>query len=239
MTALVDPFRPVPHEARFRDRREAGERLAALLECWRGERPVVVGIARGGVPVAVEVARALAAQLDVTVVRKVGAPQNPEYAIGALAEGGVRVFSFAAVRAVGVSARQLDALADRVEAELLRRLVRCRGDRPPTELQGRTAILVDDGLATGRSALAAVRSLRKRGAARVILAAPVAAGESARMLRRHADRVVCVREPDELWAVGCWYEDFRPTTDEQVTAALAEASHRIRTSVRTFVRAPE
>jgi putative phosphoribosyl transferase len=212
--------------ARFRDRHDAGRQLAALLERFRGERPVVVGIPRGGVPVAAEVARALAAPLDITIVRKVGAPQNPEYAIGALAEGDVCVLSEAAVRAVGLSDRQLDALAAQVEEELLLRLARYRGARAPVVLRDRTAILVDDGLATGRSALAAVRSLRRRGAARVILAIPVAAPESAHMLRGHADAVVCVHEPPSLWAVGYWYEDFRPISDEEVTAMLAE--HRPR-----------
>lgn len=211
----------VPRGLRFRDRQDAGRQLATLLERFRDERPVVVGIPRGGVPVAVEVARALGAPLDVTIVRKIGAPQNPEYAIGALAEGGVRVLSESAVRAIGLSDRQLDALAAHVEDELLRRLARYRGARAPVALEGRTAILVDDGLATGRSALAAVRSLRRRGAVRVVLAVPVAAPESARALRRHADEVVCIYEPADLWAVGYWYEDFRPTTDEEVAAALS------------------
>jgi predicted phosphoribosyltransferase/dienelactone hydrolase len=192
------------------------------LERLRDERPVVVGIPRGGVPVAAEVACALGAPLDVTVVRKIGAPQNPEYAIGALAEGGVCVLSDEAVRATRMSDRELDALAAHAEDELLRRLSRYRGARAPTALRGRTAVLVDDGLATGRSALAAVQSLRGRGASRVILAVPVAAPESAQLLRRYADEVVCIYEPADLWAVGYWYEDFRPTSDDEVTAALAE-----------------
>jgi putative phosphoribosyl transferase len=222
VSGIDDPPSLVARDVRFRDRRDAGRQLAAPLERFREARPVVVGIPRGGVPVAAEVARALAAPLDVTVVRKIGAPQNPEYAIGALAEGGVRVLSEQAVRAVGLSERELAALAAQVEDELARRLARYRGAEPPVALQGRTAILVDDGLATGRSALAAVRSLRKRGAARVILAVPVAAPESARLLRRHTDEIVCLHEPQDLWAVGFWYEDFRPTTDEDVAATLAE-----------------
>lgn len=218
---LDDPPTVVPREVRFRDRRDAGRQLARLLERYRDERPVVIGIPRGGVPVAAEVARALRAPLDVTVVRKVGAPQNPEYAIGALAEGGARVFDEQAVRATGMSARQLDELAAQAEDDLLRGLAQYRGARAPVPLKGRTAILVDDGLATGRSALAAVQSLRKCGVARVVLAVPVGAPESARNLRRHADEVVCVHEPEDLWAVGFWYEDFRPTTDEQVVSLLA------------------
>jgi putative phosphoribosyl transferase len=155
-------------------------------------------------------------------VRKIGAPQNPEFAIGALAEGGVHVLSERTVRALGLSEPELQALIARVEGELAERCLRYRGKREPASLGGRTAILVDDGLATGHSALAAVRSLRERGARRVILAVPVAAPKSADELRRHADRVVCVEEPAELWAVGYWYENFRPTTDDEVTSLLAE-----------------
>jgi predicted phosphoribosyltransferase len=222
VTSIEDPPTLVPRDVLFRDRRDAGRQLAVLLERLRDERLVVVGIPRGGVPVAAEVARALGAPLDVMVVCKIGAPQNPEYAIGALAEGGVCVLNDEAVRATRMSDGELDALAAHVEDELQRRLSRYRGARAPAALEGQTAILVDDGLATGRSALAAVQSLRKRGAAWVILAVPVAAPESARVLRRYADRVVCIYEPADLWAVGCWYEDFRPTSDDEVTAALAE-----------------
>ncbi len=211
----------VPGALRFQDRHDAGRRLAALLEPFRDERPVVVGIPRGGVPVAAEVARALGAPLDVVVVRKIGAPQNPEFAIGALAEGGVHVLSDRVVRALGLSGPELRALIARVEGELAERRLRYRGAHEPAPLRGRTVILVDDGLATGHSALAAVQSLRKRGATRVILAVPVAAPESAHELRRHVDEVVCVEAPAELWAVGYWYEDFRPTTEEEVAALLA------------------
>jgi putative phosphoribosyl transferase len=221
VTSIDDRPPLVASSARFRDRHDAGRQLAALLEPLRGARPVVIGIPRGGVPVAAEVARALDAPLDVTMVRKIGAPQNPEFAIGALAEGGVHVLSDHAVRALGLSDAELTLLTARVERELLERLARYRGARKPAELSGRIAILVDDGLATGRSALAAVQSLRKRGAARVVLAVPVAAPESARKLRRYADEVVCAKEPFDLWAVGFWYEDFTPTTDEEVAALLA------------------
>lgn len=222
VTSIEDPPTLVPRDVRLRDRRDAGRQLAVLLSRFRDERPVVVGIPRGGVPVAMEVAGALGAPLDVTVVRKIGAPQNPEYAIGALAEGGVCVLSDEAVRATRMSGPELDVLAARVQDQLLRRRSRYRGARAPVALEGRAAILVDDGLATGRSALAAVQSLRKRGASRVILAVPVAASESAQVLRRYAEEVVCIYEPADLWAVGCWYEDFRPTSDDEVAAALAE-----------------
>ena len=212
---------PAPGRLRFKDRHDAGRRLAALLEQARREHPVVVGIPRGGVPVAAEVARALDAPLDVAVVRKIGAPQNPEYAIGALAEGGVHVLSEQAVHALRLTENEREALIARVEGELEQRLRHYRGDRAPIELTGRTVILVDDGLATGRSALAAVRSLRRRGAARVILAVPVAARQSAQSLSDEADEVVCVEMPSDLWAVGYWYEDFSPTTEVEVAALLA------------------
>jgi putative phosphoribosyl transferase len=208
----------------FADRRDAGRRLAALLEAKRAERPVVVGVARGGVPVAAEIARALDAPLDVAVVRKIGAPTNREFAIGALAEGGVHVLSARAVRALRLSEPALAALISRAERELAERLARYREARAPVELAGRTAILVDDGLATGRTALAAVRSLRRRGAARVILAAPVASPDAAAALREEIDELVCIEVPADLWAVGYWYRDFSPTTDAEVAALLAEAA---------------
>ena len=221
ITSLEDPLALAPTAVRFVDRRDAGRRLAALLERFRDQRPVVVGIPRGGVPVAAEVAHELGAPLDVVVVRKIGAPQNPEFAIGALAEGGVRVVDDQTVHAVGISDVELQVLIARAESELSGRVRRYRGARDPAELRGRTVILVDDGLATGRSALAAVQSLRKRGAARVILAVPVAAFYSVEELRDQLDEIVCVEEPDDLWAVGFWYENFLPTTDEEVNALLA------------------
>jgi putative phosphoribosyl transferase len=221
--ASIDPPALAPGALGFKDRHDAGRRLAALLESFRGEQPVVVGIPRGGVPVAAEVARALGAPLDIAVVRKIGAPQNPEYAIGALAEGGVHVLSEQAVRALRLSEAELQALLARTDHELRERLDRYRGVRGPVELRERTAILIDDGLATGSSALAALGSLRERGAKRLILAVPVAATSSVRALRDYADEVVCVEMPDDLWAVGYWYEDFRPTTDQELMALLGEA----------------
>ncbi len=242
VTPLEDPPVFVPSAVRFEDRRDAGRQLAALLEPLRGERPAVVGIPRGGVPVAAEVARALGAPLDVVAVRKIGAPQNPEFAIGALAEGGVHVLSDQTVRTLGLSGPGLQALIAQAEGELVERRLRYRGAREPGPLSGRSVILVDDGLATGRSALAAVQSLRRRGATRVIVAVPVAAPESAEELRRHADEVVCVEEPVELWAVGHWYKDFRPTTDEEVTALLArygEPAPRTRAVEDHHARTPD
>ncbi len=237
VTSLVDPPSLAP-AVRFRDRHDAGRQLAALLERFREERPVVVAIPRGGVPVAAEVARALDAPLEVALVRKIGAPQNPEFAIGALAEGGVHIVSVESVRALGLSEPELRALLARGEAELAAQLRRYRGSRAPLDLTGRTALLVDDGLATGRSALAAVRSLRQRGAARVILAVPVAAPESAQALAEEADEVVSVETPEDLWAVGYWYEDFSPTSDEEVTTLLAGARHANAGSLTPGAAAP-
>jgi putative phosphoribosyl transferase len=209
-------------EVRFSDRHDAGRRLALLLEPYAREQPVVVGLPRGGVAVAAEVASALGAPLDVVVVRKIGAPQNSEYAIGAVAEGGVRVLGRRVGRAADLSGPELDALIARADRELEERVRRYRGSLDPVDVVDRTVIAVDDGLATGRSALAAVGSLRKRGAARVILAAPVASRESVRMLAEAADAVVCVEVPPDLWAVGAWYADFRPTSDTEVAELLAE-----------------
>ena len=216
------PLQPAPPALVFRDRRDAGRRLAALLEPYRAERPVVIGMPRGGVPVAAEVARALGAPLDVTVVRKIGAPMNPEFALGALAEGGVGVLSERTARAAGLSDDALRSLVGEVGRELAERTRHLRGGREPLELEGRTAIVVDDGLATGRSALAAIRSVRKRGAARVILAVPVAAPASLAALRPEVDELVCVEAPEDLWAVGAWYADFAPTSEEEVISLLAE-----------------
>jgi predicted phosphoribosyltransferase len=213
---------------RFADRGDAGRRLAALLEALRAEHPVVVGIPRGGVPVAAEIASVLGAPLDVAVVRKIGAPANPEFAIGALAEGGVHVLSERAVAALGLSSAETRELIAGVQEELVERLLRYRGAQPPIDLRGRTAILVDDGLATGRSAMAAVESLRLRGAARVALAVPVAAPESAERLRGYADEVICAEAPADLWAVGYWYEDFTPTPDAEVASLLERAATRAR-----------
>ncbi len=211
--------------AHFSDRRDAGRRLAARVERFRRARPVVVGMPRGGVPVAAEVARALAAPLDVVLVRKVGAPRNREFAVGAVAEGGVRMLSTHAVRAQGISARGLEVLVARAERELAEQSRRYRGRRAPESLLGRTAVLVDDGLATGRSARAAIAAVRMRGAVRVVLAVPVAAPASARELRACADEVVCVETPRDMWAVGCWYEDFSPTGDAELAALLAGWTH--------------
>jgi putative phosphoribosyl transferase len=211
-----DPFR-------FSDRPHAGRELAALLAPQARERPVVVGIPRGGVPVAAQIARALHAPLDVAVVCKIGSPHNPEFAIGALAERGVLVIDRRLARAGGLDGDALRALVARMTQRVNERVDRYRGERQAVGVAGRPVILVDDGLATGRSAQAAAILLRRRGAARVTLAMPVAAPASIHALRAHVDGVVCVQRPADLFAVGLWYEDFSPTSDEQVVALLAAA----------------
>jgi putative phosphoribosyl transferase len=205
----------------FSDRDHAGRCLADLLERFRVERPIVLGIPRGGVAVAAVVADSLGAALDVAVVRKLGAPGNPEFAIGALAEGGVQVLSKRALRALQLSEARLAGLICEVERDLAERVSATRGARAPLALARRTVILVDDGLATGHSALAGVISLRRRGAERVILAVPIAARAALAALAGEVEEVVCVESPVELRAVGHWYEDFSPISDAEVESALA------------------
>ena len=208
----------------FADRRDAGRRLAGLLRQRAIGRAVVVAIPRGGVPVGAEVAAALGAPLDVAVVRKVGAARNPELAIGAIAEGGVRVLAEQTKSGLGSSAaRTVRALA-KAEAELVERSIELRGELAPLDLDGQTVIVVDDGLATGHTAVAAIRAVRRRGAARVILAVPVAALSSVRALEAEADEIVCVEQPEHLWAVGYWYEDFRPVDAAQVEELLERST---------------
>ena len=215
----------VPHDdVRFADRHDAGRHLAAALERFREQHPVVVAIPRGGVPVAAEIARALEAPLDVIMVRKIGAPWQPEYAIGAVAEGGVRVLAESELDLLGIGAAELNALIAKAERELTKRSERYRGTRPPLEVKGRTVVLVDDGLATGRTAQAAAIALRRQGAARVVLAVPVAAAQSVRKLEENVDEVVALQVPEDLLAIGFWYRDFSPTADEEVTTLLTRST---------------
>lgn len=188
----------------FADRRDAGRKLAARLLPLAEEQPVVVGLPRGGVPVAAEVAAALGAALELLIVRKLGAPHNPEYGIGALAEGGVSVFDPEALAVLGIDRCTLDALVDREEAELSRRVEAYRGARPPIALDGRLVIAVDDGVATGVTDTAALRALRDRRPRRLVLAVPVCAPDSAARLRAEADELVSLLEPHLFQGVGQW-----------------------------------
>ena len=206
---------------RFADRHAAGRELAERLGSLAAGDPVVLGLARGGVPVAYEVAQALRAPLEVLVVRKIGAPGNPEYGIGAIAEGDVRVLNQEAVRHLLVSVEELEAAIAHARAEVDARVQRYRGRRPPLEVKGRTAIVVDDGLATGGTARAALRAVRAREPRRLILAVPVGAPDSVESLRAEADKVICLLEPEPMWAVGVWYEHFEPTSDAEIAELLA------------------
>jgi predicted phosphoribosyltransferase/pimeloyl-ACP methyl ester carboxylesterase len=207
----------------YLDRHEAGSQLAAELMPFASEQPVVVALPRGGVPVAVEVASALGAPIEFLAVRKIGAPGNPELAVGAVAEDGTGVLDPRSAGMLGMTQELLDARLEQESQELRRRVARYREGQPSIALRGRTAIVVDDGMATGMTELAAVRALRKRGAERIIVAVPVASSEAVAMLEEEADRVISLTVPRRLYGVGMWYRDFAPVSDEEVLALLANA----------------
>ncbi|HWM21346.1 MAG TPA: phosphoribosyltransferase, partial [Ilumatobacteraceae bacterium] len=207
----------------FIDRIDAGRRLAERLQSTRGADVVVLGLPRGGVPVALEVARALGAQLDVIVVRKLGVPSQPELAMGAIGEDGVRVVNDEVARHAAITDADFAAVEANERAELDRRARRFRGDRRRVRLDGRTVIVVDDGIATGSTALAACQVARADGAARVVLAVPVAPPGSAARFAADVDELVCLATPRHFASVGQWYSDFSPTTDQEVVDCLADA----------------
>ncbi len=211
---------------RFRDRSEAGRLLAARLEpAYAGRSDVIVlGLPRGGVPVALEIARGLGAPLDVFVVRKLGVPGHEELAMGAIASGGVIVLNDEVVRELGLDRAIIEEVAEREARELARRELAYRGGRPPPDVAGRAAILVDDGLATGSTMRAAVAALRRQGPAAVVVAVPVGAYSTCVDLAREVDDLVCLATPEPFYAVGLWYEDFRQTTDAEVRALLESAA---------------
>ncbi len=208
----------------FIDRIDAGRRLAARLEPMRGQDVVVLGLPRGGVPVALEVARTLGAPLDVIVVRKLGVPYQPELAMGAIGEDGVRVVNDEVVRHAHITDEQFAAVEATERIELERRARRFRGERRRVPLIGRTAIVVDDGVATGSTALAACQVARAHGASRVVLAVPVAPPGSSERFGAVVDELICLAMPDRFASVGQWYSDFSPTTDEHVVECLARGA---------------
>jgi len=211
----------------FRDRTHAGRALARRLENLAGRSDVtVLALPRGGTPVAFEVAKALRAPLDVLVVRKLGVPWSPEFAMGAIASGGERLLDDVLVRELGISARDVEEVAGNEAYELERRERVYRGGRPAPDLRGRTVILVDDGLATGSTMRVAVRAVRRQAPARVVVAAPVAAPEACELLRGEADEVVCAEMPDPFLGVGRWYMDFSQTSDEEVCRLLEDANRQ-------------
>lgn len=207
----------------FEDRRDAGRKLAGRLFRYRDGRSVIFALPRGGVPVGYEVSRALDAPLDVLVSRKLGAPGQPEFGIGAVAPGGVRVLNEYAVRQLAIPEDYVEMVTARELAEVERRLRYFRGGRPEPEVEGRTVILVDDGLATGVTARAAVEALRRRRPARIVLAAPVCAAQTADLFAPEVDELVCLESPPDLGAIGFWYRDFEQTPDEEVIDLLERA----------------
>jgi putative phosphoribosyl transferase len=209
---------------RFRDRAEAGRHLAErVLQAGLGDDVVVLGLPRGGVPVAYEVADVLGAPLDVVVVRKLGVPFQPELAMGAIGEGGIRVENREVLRAAALSELDLEVVEQRERAELERRAREYRGGRDRLDLRGRCAVIVDDGIATGSSARAAARVARALGASRVVLAAPVASRLAQAELSDVADDVLCVESPEPFYAVGEWYRDFSQTSDAEVVDLLGRS----------------
>jgi putative phosphoribosyl transferase len=211
--------------SRFKDRRDAGRRLCERLVRYRDEDPLVLALPKGGVPVAYEITYALGAPLDVFIVRKLGAPGRPELGIGAVAQGGVRIVNQHTVQALNVSEEYIEHTAQREMAEVVRRLRLLRGNRPEPEVRARTVILVDDGLATGVTAWAAIRALRRRAPQRLILAVPVCAARTAEVIRSEVDELACLETPSNLMSISLWYRDFEQVSDEEVIELLQGAQH--------------
>ena len=226
----------------FRDRREAGRLLATKLAAYANRPDVIVlALPRGGVPVAYEVARALNAPLDIFLVRKLGVPGYEELAMGAIATGGVRVLNDQLVGGLRIPDYKVDEVAASEQQELARRERLYRGDRPAPDVRGRTVILVDDGLATGATMLAAVKALRQQQPARIVVAVPTASPETCEQLRAEVDDIICAITPEPFHAVGLWYEDFSQTTDEEVRDLLARSAEASRAAegVKAGATTPE
>lgn len=210
----------------FADRRQAGKKLAERLLKHAFQEPIVLGLPRGGVPVAHEVARVLNAPLDIWVVRKVGHPDHPEFGLGAVAEGGVVYLNPASAATLGGAQPEIQELVRRKQAEVAARVSRLRGGRPAPKLSGRTVILVDDGIATGGTVRAAIYSIRAAHPARLVLAVPVAASQPLRELSALVDEVVCLHATSQLHSVGSFYRDFQQVSDAEVVELLAPAGVR-------------
>jgi putative phosphoribosyl transferase len=216
----------------YKNRSDAGKRLAAKLQIYAGRTDVVVlGLPRGGIPVAFEVARKLELPLDVFVVRKLGVPAHEELAMGAIASGGIRVLNEDVVRSLNISGEIIESVARKQSDELKRREQLYRGNRPDLDVRDLTIILVDDGLATGATMRAAVQALRRQKPVSIIVAVPAAAPEACEELGEEADDIVCAITPDPFFSVGSWYQDFSQTTDEEVRQLLYLA-HKPETNVR-------
>jgi len=221
-------------ERAFSNRAEAGRQLAEKLDKYAGHKDVIVlGLPRGGVPVAYEVAKRLRAPLDVFIVRKLGVPGFEELAAGAIASGGVRVLNEEVMRAIPYADEAIEAVTVRETAELERREQIYREGRPSPELRDRVVILVDDGLATGATMRAAVKALRQRGAAKIVVAVPVGPPDTCREIEQEADETICLSTPPFFQAVGQYYEDFSQTSDEDVRELLSQAAQDISERNRT------
>jgi len=206
----------------FRDRTDAGRQLGARLAEYGGRPNVIVlGLPRGGVPVAAAVGKVLEVPYDVLMVRKLGVPGHEELAMGAIAEGGISVLNLELIRSLSISNALVEQVSDREQTELARRARIFRGERLPPRVTGQTVILIDDGLATGASMEAAILALRNQEAARIVVAVPVGARETCARLSRVADEVVSVEMPEPFYAVGAWYDDFSQMTDDEVATHLA------------------
>src|ERR1017187_4119069 len=209
----------------FRDREQAGRKLAEQLQSYANRKDVIVlGIPRGGVPVAFEVAKALDAPLDIFLSRKLGVPGHEELAFGAIATGDTRGLDREIIEAVGISEEQIDQITARVKKELERRENLYRGPRGPLKLEGLTVLLVDDGIATGSSMRAAIHALRQMKPARIVVAVPVAPLSTCNRLKREVDEFICVYTPKGFYAIGQFYEDFSQVADEEVTELLRQAA---------------
>jgi len=213
----------------FVDRADAGRRLAGKLKSFKEASPVILALPRGGVPVAFEIALALAAPLDVILVRKIGAPFQPELALGAIVGNGAieRVMDSSLISELGVSPAYLEKEIERQSTEIDRRRKLYYGKRQPADIRGRTAIVVDDGVATGYTMRAALRATRRREPRRIVMAVPVAPPETIEALRREVDEVVCLAMPEEFWAIGAFYSDFSQVDDVQVVDLLARAARAV------------
>jgi predicted phosphoribosyltransferase len=212
----------------FHDRRDAGRLLAEKLSAYANRPDVIVlALPRGGVPVGFEVALALDAPLDVFPVRKLGVPGHDELAMGAIAPGGIRVLNEQLVRALHIPEDRLNAVIAKEQQEFTRREHLYRGDRPRLDVRGKTVVLVDDGLATGATMVAAIKALRQQRAGRVVVAVPIAAPEICNQMRAYVDDIVCAVTPEPFYAVGLWYENFSQTSDEEVRELLKQASEHV------------
>ena len=214
-------------ETPFEDRKDAGRQLAERLAGYGDENPIILALPRGGVPVGYEIACALEAPLDIFIARKLGAPGRRELGIGAVAQGGLRVLNERIVQALGVSEEYIERVAAKEMAEIERRLHLLRSDRPELEVRGRTVILVDDGLATGVTACAAIHALRQRAPRRLVLAVPVCAVQTVETIRSEVDDLVCLKIPSDLMAIGFWYLNFEQVPDEEVIKLLEGARRAI------------